>query len=467
MSNAAKKNVGADTLKLTPSEILASLRALSRTSISAFIWGPPGIAKSAITKQMATAEGIAFIDIRLSQMDPTDLRGIPVPNNEDKEVFWSPPKTLPKDLDIVKVVALEAIDSEVRFSNPLADNGIHYVTNPKVTIRALNPAHTVEIIDEPGMTEESPLDRFTVVLRDPQGNAVEGKIQYRVKGEAKGILALEEFNSAPPSVQAASYQLVLDRRLGEYIVPKGVRIIAMGNRDTDKGITFKMADPVKNRFVHYEMQHSFDDWERWAHGAGINSQVVGYLTAFKHELFQHEPGSASRGFATPRSWTFVSEFLNASDGELPEMVALATFIGALGDATGVKFNEFRKVSALLPQPEEILSGRLKKMPNINGAKPEVSLSYALTTTLCYELKERDERIRKTHGAKWDDANNADRKQWLKEADNFLLFIMENFQAEIGIMGTRTAIQIHGLPFCTTRMQHIDTFASKYRDLIMA
>jgi MoxR-like ATPase len=464
-ANSTKKNVGADTLTLSPSEILASLRALSHTNISAFIWGPPGIAKSAVAKQMASGEGIAFIDVRLSQMDPTDLRGIPVPNQDDGEVFWSPPKTLPKDLDVVKVVALEAIDTEVRFTNPKADNGIHYVTDIALTVRALNPAHTVEIIDQPGMTEDSPLDRFTVVLKDANGNPVEGKIQYRVKGAAKGILALEEFNSAPPSVQAASYQLVLDRRLGEYIVPDGVRIIAMGNRDTDKGITFKMADPVKNRFVHYEMRATFEDWERWAHSEGVNSQVIGYLTAFKHELFQHEPGSASRGFATPRSWTFVSDFLNANDGELPEMVALATFVGAIGDASGLKFNEFRKISAQLPPPEEILSGRLTKMPTINGQKVEVSLAYALTTTLCYELKEREERIRRVHGKDWD--NNNDRKQWLKEADNFLLFIMQNFPPEIGIMGTRTAIQIHALPFCTTRMKHIDTFAGKFRDLIMS
>lgn len=459
-----KKRVDADTLKLSPSEILASLRALARTEISAFIWGPPGIAKSAVVKQMATADGVAFIDVRLSQMDPTDLRGIPYPNaDDDGGVRWSAPVTLPKDLDSAKIVSLEAIDTEVRFTNPRGDNDIHYVTKPELTIRPLNPAHTVEIIDQPNMTEDSPLDRFTVVLKDTNGNPVEGKIKYTVKGKAHGILALEEFNSAPPSVQAASYQLVLDRRLGEYIVPAGVRIIAMGNRDTDKGITFKMADPVKNRFVHYEMKASFDDWERWAHGSGANAQVVGYLTAFKHELFAHEPGSASRGFATPRSWMMISDFLNASEGELPEMVALATFTGAIGDASGLKFNEFRKVSAELPHAEEILSGRLQKMPK----RVEVSLAYALTTTLCYELKERDEKIRRAHGKDWDSNSNADRKQWLKEADNFLMFIMENFQAEIGIMGTRTAIQIHGLPFCTTRMKHIDTFASKYRDLIMS
>ena len=54
------------------------------------------------------------------------------------------------------------------------------------------------------------------------------------------VLFMDELNSAPPSVQAAAYQLVLNKRVGQYNLPSNVRIIAAGNRETDRGVTYRM-----------------------------------------------------------------------------------------------------------------------------------------------------------------------------------------------------------------------------------
>lgn len=453
MSTNSKSKSKVETLTLKPSECAAAIRAIRNTKVSLFIWGPPGISKSATAQQVATAENMAFIDVRLSQMDPTDLRGIPYPVPGDEGVRWSAPIVLPRDLDLDRVYSVEAIDSVIRFNNPTGSNKIHYVTSPKITASAVDPDLTAEIVSES-------LDRFTVSLKDGSGKRVAGQVHFTVTGKAHGILALEEFNSAPPSVQAAAYQLVLDRALGEYEVPEGVVIVGMGNRDTDKGVTFKMPTPVMNRFVHIEMRSDFDDWQRWALGAKLNAEVVGYLTAFKNKLFEFEPGSAARGFATPRSWSFVSETLNNND-DMPDMVALGLFTGAVGDASGIEFMEFRKIASDLPEAESILNGTLTKM----AKKVEVSLAYALTTTLCYELKERADDVKRKNGANW--LTSPERKKWLQQADNFLEFIMNNFQPEICIMGAKAAISVHKLPFDTQKMKHFDTFANKFKDLIMS
>jgi len=453
MTTTPSKKSKVETLTLKPSEVAAAIRAVAQTKVSLFIWGPPGISKSATAQQVATSENMAFIDVRLSQMDPTDLRGIPYPSEDEDGVRWSAPLVLPKNLDVDKVVSIDAIEAVVRFSNPTGSNKIHYVANPKITVKALNSAHTAELVEQSA-------DRFVVCLKDSAGNLVDGKVRYIIKGAARGILALEEFNSAPQSVQAAAYQLVLDRALGEYEVPDGVVIVGMGNRDTDKGVTFKMPTPVMNRFIHIEMRHDFDDWQRWALNVRQNAEVVGYLTTFKNKLFDFEPTSAARGFATPRSWSFVSDTLDAND-DMPEMVTLGLIVGAVGDGAGIEFMEFRKIAADLPEAENILNGTLKKMPK----KVEVSLAYALTTTLCYELKDRADNIRREHGDKW--MASPERKRWLQEADNFLEFIMENFQPEICIMGAKAAISIHKLPFDTQKMKHFDSFASKFKDLIMS
>jgi len=78
------------------------------------------------------------------------------------------------------------------------------------------------------------------------------------------ILFLDELNSAAPATQAAAYQLILNRRVGTYVLPKGVSIVAAGNRETDKGVTYRMPAPLANRFLHLELRVDFEDWHQWA-----------------------------------------------------------------------------------------------------------------------------------------------------------------------------------------------------------
>ena len=131
------------------------------------------------------------------------------------------------------------------------------------------------------------------------------------------ILFLDEMNSAAPAVQAAAYQLILNRKVGQYTLPDNVLIVAAGNREADKGVTYRMPAPLANRFVHLELRVDFDDWFAWAVAPqnNIHSDVVGYLTFAKKDLYDFDPKSPSRSFATPRSWSFVSELLEDDDDE--------------------------------------------------------------------------------------------------------------------------------------------------------
>ena len=64
-------------------------------SITPYIWGRPGIGKSQAVKQIADELGIGFIDLRLSQLESADLRGIPVPDVNEGICRWMPPEFLP------------------------------------------------------------------------------------------------------------------------------------------------------------------------------------------------------------------------------------------------------------------------------------------------------------------------------------------------------------------------------------
>lgn len=455
-----KRTDNKTTLTLSPSECAQAILGMSkaRKKRAIFLWGQPGISKSAIAKQIANERGIAFVDIRLSQMDPTDLRGIPYPTKVGNQqgIAWSAPLVLPRDLNYEDVVELDAVDTTIPFYNPIGDNNIYYCTNPDIVVKALTPGHTAEIVSRQP-------DRVTVIVKDQNGVAVDGKVQIRVTGVSKALVALEEFNSAPPSVQAAAYQLILDRRLGEYIVPDDCYMMAMGNRDTDKGVTFKMGTPIMNRFVHLEMRVDTEGWLEWAVGAVIHPHVVGFIGAFNEELNNFEPGSAARGFETPRSWEFSSDILYDNENAVTDQVLTGLIVGAVGDAGGIKFMEFRKIAADLPKADEILSGRLTELDR----KTDVSLAYALTTTLCYRLLEECNDMKRESTVRGNALKQHEKHaDWVKRCDRFLAFIMNNFKPEIAIMGGKAALATHKLPLDTTNMPSFQLFADRYKKFIL-
>ena len=264
------------------------------------------------------------------------------------------------------------------------------------------------------------------------------------------ILFLDELNSAAPSVQAAAYQLILNRRIGQYELPDNVVIIAAGNRETDKGVAYRMPKPLENRFVHFELRVDFEDWFNWAVDNSINPDVVGYLTFAKNDLYNFDPASSSRGFATPRSWTFVSEMLEDAD-DVAESLQTDLVAGCVGEGTAVKFMAHRKVAGDLPDPSAVLDGNVTKMDST-----EVSASYALATSLCYELKERA-----TNGEKDKNMDNFHRS-----FSNFIGFMMDNFETEMVIMASRIAMQNYKLIPKQDKIERFQEYFERYGRLVL-
>tara|TARA_R110000868_G_scaffold79697_2_gene226635 strand:+ start:2688 stop:3773 length:1086 start_codon:yes stop_codon:yes gene_type:complete len=258
------------------------------------------------------------------------------------------------------------------------------------------------------------------------------------------VLFLDEMNSAAPSVQAAAYQLILNRKVGTYKLPDNVMIVAAGNREADKGVTYRMPAPLANRFIHLEMAVNFDDWFQWAVDNKQHKDVVGYLQFAKQDLYDFDPKSPSRSFATPRSWSFVSELLedNIDENTTTDLVA-----GAVGEGLAVKFMAHRKVAANMPNPTDILLGKVKELK-----VKEISAMYSLTVSLCYELKEACDKNDKL----FDDKVN-----------NFLRFAMDNFETEMVVMGIKLALAQYQLPIDPDEVECFDEFHERFGKYIKA
>lgn len=252
------------------------------------IWGAPGIGKSQVVASIAQKHQAQVIDIRLSQMEPSDLRGIPFQNGD--LVDWSIPSILP--------------------------------------------------------------------------NA-------KRHGEV-GILFLDEITSAPPTVSAAAYQLILDRKLGDYELPKGWVIFAAGNRAGDKGVNYQMPAPLANRFTHYNLDVNLDEWVIWAYKNNIDERIIGFLRYRPEHLFHFDSKNNQAAFATPRTWEFASRSLakfNHNDLLLPSLTA------CVGEAIAIELVSFIKNLADMPNLDDITSGNPVDMPK------SIDLQYAVCAAL--------------------------------------------------------------------------------------
>jgi len=281
---------------MRPAQILAILEGEFKSTeqghhTPVMLWGPPGVGKSQVVAQIAERHNVPVIDIRLSQMEPSDLRGIPF-RSGDNLVEWAVPSMLPNE----------------------------------------------------------------------------------ERHGPKGVLFLDEITSAAPTVSAAAYQLILDRRLGEYRIPGGWAIFAAGNRQGDRGVTYSMPAPLANRFSHIEFETHLDDWVAWAYTNEIDERVIAFLRFRPELLFDFDPSHNPVAFPSPRSWEFAHRALKKF-GDTP-----ALLVGALqacvGPAAGIELKAFIDNLDNLPDIDAITAG--------DDAVPvpkETDLQYAVASAL--------------------------------------------------------------------------------------
>lgn len=357
-----------DNLTVTSVQARKAMLAAFKAKRPVFLWGPPGIGKSEVVSEITDELGGFMIDLRMAQMEPTDIRGIPFFNKELNKMDWAEPIDLP--------------DQELASQYPVV------------------------------------------------------------------VLFLDEMNSAPPAVQAAGYQLILNRRVGKYHLPDNVVIVAAGNRDSDKGVTYRMPMPLANRFLHLEMRPDFSAWQNWAVDKGIHKDVVGYLSFAKQDLYDFDAKSSSRAFATPRSWVFVSDLLSDEDS-IDDDTLFNLVAGAVGDGLATKFMSHRKVAGKMPNPEDILSGKVDDL-KVN----EISAMYSLTVSMCYELKDYLEN------------SDFDRKKFHEMCDYFFAYMMKNFETELVVMGAKVALKTYKLPIEPSQLANFNEFHKRYGKYIV-
>ena len=182
------------------------------------------------------------------------------------------------------------------------------------------------------------------------GEAVWSPPCFLPKGKGKWLVFLDELNAAPPLVQAACYQLVLDRKVGEYELPKDAVVIAAGNREGDRAVTSRMPSALANRFVHLDFDVDLDDWISWGLNNGVRTEVLAFQRFRPSLLHVFDPTKNEKAFPTPRSVTFLSRLMDVTNGDISFDLAK----GVVGEGYASEFIGFLKIYQNLPDPDMVL-----------------------------------------------------------------------------------------------------------------
>jgi MoxR-like ATPase len=280
---------------MKPSELVSTLNALMLINRPSMIWGPPGVGKSDIVAQVAKDSKRELRDVRMSQMDPTDIKGFPAPNTKAKLMEWLPPDFLP--------------------------------TDPK----------------------------------------------------SKGILFLDELVSAPTAVQASAYQLILNRRVGNYELPKGWIVVAAGNRMGDGSVTYRMPKALANRFFHLDLEPDVDEFIDYTLAAGWDHYIPAFMKLKANLMHSPTVDAEQPAFPSPRTWQYVDEVLKKN---LDKSIEHKLVAGAIGVGPAAEFMAFMRIARELPGKQAIILN-----PDTAPLPTNVEAKHAVTMMLVKDITE--------------------------------------------------------------------------------
>ncbi len=263
------------------------------------------------------------------------------------------------------------------------------------------------------------------------------------KDGEKGLLVIDELASCLPAVQVSLYPLFLERRLGDYPLPKGWVPMGTGNYTSDGAIAYSLSSALTDRVFILNITPDFQVWkEDFAFANGINADIISFLN-WRPELFytfdKRDKTAKGKAFASPRSYELAS---NALKTNLGDDILMAVLAGCLGEGVAVEFVAFRKVSQGLPDIKKIYMGKHNAVPD--NDKPDVL--YALTGALVGFLSRLPEELPKAMAV-----------------ERFFEYSMK-LPAEFTVLGVKDALSLHKQDI--VKSKNWGTFSKKYRELVL-
>lgn len=191
---------------------------------------------------------------------------------------------------------------------------------------------------------------------------------------ASGFLFFDELDKAPAMTQSAALELIWNRRVGDYVMPDGWKIIAAVNRTQDRAGSQRLNSALANRFAHVEMVADVDAWCQWALRNGVAAEAVAFIR-FRPELLNNfEPDRKVN--ATPRTWAMAAPHI----GKHAPDIEAAVLTGTIGEGPAAELLAFLRIWRNLPSPDAILMN-----PQSGDVPTDGATLYALAGALARKV----------------------------------------------------------------------------------
>ncbi|MBL1322206.1 MAG: hypothetical protein COA63_014275 [Methylophaga sp.] len=188
------------------------------------------------------------------------------------------------------------------------------------------------------------------------------------EGKNGWLIFLDELSSAPKSVQAAAYKLILDRKVGSFPLHNDVYMVGAGNKAGDKAVVTKMSTALASRIIHFELELQIDQWLAWATEQELDHRILAYINYNNSALMDFEPDNITTTFPCPRTWEFLSKLIK---GTKVSNDVLPLVVGTIGAGTGIEFIQFAQIFGSLPSLADIIA-----KPKSISVPTEGSIRYA-------------------------------------------------------------------------------------------
>jgi len=226
-------------------------RVMNGKSGVLFLTAEPGVAKSAIMRSIAKKLDFQYFDIRLSMVDEIDVGLFPFRKDMEIDINDGSPEGTKKMISVMSYAIPEWA----------------YLSNQKPT-----------------------------------------------------IIHFEELNRAPLAVRNAALQILLERAIGtQFKFNDSVYMVSSGNLGEADGTDVEEFDrALNNRLIHYKHTLNIEEWIEDFAQENVHQVIINFLKTYEEHFLHSLDGTKSAddpAYATPRSWTFMSDYIIANYGK--------------------------------------------------------------------------------------------------------------------------------------------------------
>ena len=211
-------------------------------------------------------------------------------------------------------------------------------------------------------------------------------------GKTKTILLIDDFHLADKIIQKYLFQLLTYKAINSYKLPSNCAIVMAGNKLTDKALAHTIPAPVMNRISVYNVKADPKDWlNNFAFSHGVRHDIMSFIASRGDKYLYQEP-IESEPWASPRSWTYLSDQLDAyetiyKNPPITDVKRIAD--GLVGQEFAAEFISYRElfskwnISTLASMTED----NLIKMFTAEVAKSPIAAYAIINSTMSWLIEE--------------------------------------------------------------------------------